>query len=99
MVPEAQSEAAGRAWQYNGPLQAVSKAEVLREMAQPIDELCPARTAEETKRALAFLVEQGMVEVEGEQHGDHAADGQRQTARDARHRHVDDGRRRRLIFQ
>jgi hypothetical protein len=50
------------AWQYNAPLQAVSKAEVLRELAQPIDERCPGRTAEEVERALAFLVEQGMVE-------------------------------------
>ena len=54
-------------WQYNAPLQAVSKAEVLRELAQPIDELCPGRTAEEVERALAFLVEQGMVEMEGDQ--------------------------------
>jgi hypothetical protein len=58
---------ADRAWHYNAPLQAVSKAEVLREMAQPIDALCPGRTTEEVERALAFLVEQGMVEVEGEQ--------------------------------
>ena len=58
---------ADRAWQYNAPLQAVSKAEVLRELAQPIDELCPGRTAEEVERALAFLVEQGMVDVEGDQ--------------------------------
>ena len=58
---------ADRAWQYNAPLQAVSKAEVLRELAQPIDELCPGRTAEETERALTFLVEHGMVEVEGDQ--------------------------------
>ena len=58
---------ADRAWQYNAPLQAVSKAEVLREMAQPIDELCPGRTAEEVERALAFLVEHGMVEVVGDQ--------------------------------
>ena len=58
---------ADRAWQYNASLQVVSKAEVLRELAQPIDELCPGRTAEEVERALAFLVEQGMVEVEGDQ--------------------------------
>jgi hypothetical protein len=58
---------ADRAWQYNAPLQAVSKAEVLRELAQPIDELCPGRTAEEVERALAFLVEQGMVDVAGDQ--------------------------------
>ena len=58
---------ADRAWQYHAPLQAVSKAEVLRELAQPIDELCPGRTAEEVERALAFLVGQGMVEVEGDQ--------------------------------
>jgi len=58
---------ADRTWQYNAPLQAVSKAEVLREMAQPIDDLCPGRPAEEVERALAFLVEQGMVEVEGDQ--------------------------------
>ena len=58
---------ADRAWQYNAPLQAVSKAEVLRELAQPIDELCPGRTAEEVERALAFLVEQGLVEAEGDQ--------------------------------
>jgi hypothetical protein len=57
---------ADRAWQDNAPLQAVSKAEVLRELAQPIDELCPGRTAEEVERALAFLVEQGMVEVAGD---------------------------------
>src|SRR4051812_11835558 len=49
------------------PLQAVSKAEVLREMAEPLDELCPGRTAEEVERALTFLVEQGMVDVEGNQ--------------------------------
>jgi hypothetical protein len=58
---------ADRAWQYNAPLQAVSKAEVLRELAQPIDELCPGRTAEEVERALAFLIEHGMVEVAGDQ--------------------------------
>jgi len=58
---------ADRAWQYNASLQAVSKAEVLRELAQPIDELCPGRPAEDVERALAFLVEQGMVEVEGNQ--------------------------------
>ena len=58
---------ADRAWQYNAPLQAVNKAEVPREMAQPIDDLCPGRTAEEVERALAFLVEQGMVEVAGDQ--------------------------------
>ena len=58
---------ADRAWQYNAPLQAVSKAEVLQEMAQPTDDLCPGRTVEEVERALAFLVEQGMVEVEGDQ--------------------------------
>src|SRR5689334_10805401 len=49
------------------PLQAVSKAEVLRELAQPIDELCPGRTAEEVERALTFLIEQDMVEAEGDQ--------------------------------
>src|SRR3954454_5914141 len=58
---------ADRAWQDNAPLQAVSKAAVLRELAQPIDELCPGRTAEEVERALAFLVEQGMVDVAGDQ--------------------------------
>ena len=58
---------ADRAWQDNAPLQAVSKAEVLRELAQPIDELCPGRTAEEVERALAFLIEHGMVEVAGDQ--------------------------------
>jgi hypothetical protein len=58
---------AERAWQDNAPLKAVSKAEVLRETAQPIDDLYPGRTAEETERALAFLVEQGMVEVAGDQ--------------------------------
>ena len=58
---------ADRAWQYNAPLQAVSKAEVLRELAQPIDDLCPGRPAEEVERALAFLIEQGMVEVAGDQ--------------------------------
>jgi hypothetical protein len=58
---------ADRAWQYNAPLQAVSKAEVLREMAQPIDDLCPGRIAEEVERALAFLVEHGMVEMAGDQ--------------------------------
>ena len=29
--------------------------------------LCPGRTAEEVERALALLVEQGMVDVEGDQ--------------------------------
>ena len=58
---------ADRAWQYNAPLQAVSKAEVLRELAQTIDELCPGWPAEEVERALAILVEQRMVEVEGDQ--------------------------------
>jgi len=58
---------ADRAWQYNAPLQAVSKADVLREMAQPIEDLYPGRTAEEVERALAFLVEHGMVEVAGDQ--------------------------------
>ena len=58
---------ADRAWQYHAPLQAVSKAAVLRELAQPIDELCPGRTAEEVERALAFLIEHGMVEVAGDQ--------------------------------
>src|SRR5689334_20620965 len=58
---------ADRAWQYNAPLQGVSKAEVLQEMAQPIDELCPGRTAEEVERALAFLIEHGMVDVKGDQ--------------------------------
>ena len=58
---------ADRAWQYNAPLQAVSKAEVLREMAQPIEDLYPGRSTEETDRALAFLVEHGMVEVAGDQ--------------------------------
>ena len=55
------------AWQYNHPLKVVSKAEVLRRMAEPIEDLYPGRTGEETERALAFLVEQGMVEVEGDQ--------------------------------
>jgi hypothetical protein len=45
----------------------VSKTEVLREMAQPIEDLYPGRSAEETERALAFLVEPGMVEVAGGQ--------------------------------
>ena len=58
---------ADRAWQYNAPLQAVSKAEVLREMAQPIEDFYPGRSTEETERALAFLVEHGMVEVAGDQ--------------------------------
>jgi len=58
---------ADRAWQYHAPLQAVSKAEVLRELAQPLDDLCPGRTAEEVERALAFLIEHGMVEVAGDQ--------------------------------
>src|ERR1700759_3956341 len=58
---------ADHAWQYNAPLHAVSKAEVLREMAQPIDEFCPGRTSGEVERALAFLVEQVMVDVEGDQ--------------------------------
>jgi len=58
---------AEHAWQYNAPLKVVSKAEVLRKMAEPIEDLYPGRTAEETERALAFLVEQGMVEVEGDQ--------------------------------
>ena len=35
---------------------------MLRELAQPIDELCPGRPAEDVERALAFLVERGMVE-------------------------------------
>jgi hypothetical protein len=58
---------AEHAWQYNAPPQVVSKAEVLRKMAEPIADLYPGRTAEETERALAFLVEQGMVDVEGDQ--------------------------------
>ena len=36
-------------------------------MAQPIEDLYPGRTAEETERALAFLVEHGMVDVAGDQ--------------------------------
>ena len=58
---------ADHAWQYSAPLKVVSKAEVLRTMAQPIEDLHPGRTTEETERALAFLVAQGMVEVEGDQ--------------------------------
>jgi hypothetical protein len=55
------------AWQYKAPPKAVSKATVLREMAEPIEDYHPGRTAEETERALAFLVEHGMVEMEGDQ--------------------------------
>jgi hypothetical protein len=58
---------AEQAWQYNAPLKVVSKAAVLQEMAEPIEDLHPGRTAEETERALAFLIEQGMGEVEGDQ--------------------------------
>ena len=36
-------------------------------MAQPIEDLYPGRTAEKTESALAFLVEQGVVDVEGDQ--------------------------------
>jgi hypothetical protein len=58
---------AEHAWQYNAPLKAVSKAEILREMAEPIEDLYPGQTTEQTERALAFLVEQGMVEIEGDE--------------------------------
>src|ERR1700760_2088968 len=55
------------AWQYKDPPKAVSKATVLCEMAEPIDDYHPGRTAEETERALALLVEHGMIEVDGDQ--------------------------------
>jgi hypothetical protein len=55
------------AWQYNDPMLAVSKATVLREMSEPIEGHHPGRTAEEAERALALLVEHGMIEVNGDQ--------------------------------
>jgi hypothetical protein len=55
------------AWQYKDPPKAVSKATVLREMAEPIEDYHPGRTAEEAERALALLVEHGMVEMAGDQ--------------------------------
>jgi hypothetical protein len=58
---------ADHAWQYNAPTQAVSKAKVLREMAEPIEDYHPGRTAAETERALTFLAEHGMVDIEGDQ--------------------------------
>ena len=58
---------AAHAWRYNAPPRAVSKTKVIREMAEPIEDDHPGRTAEEAERALAFLVEHGMVEMEGDQ--------------------------------
>jgi hypothetical protein len=48
---------AARTWRYNAPLTAISKADVVCEMAQPIEDDHPGRTAAEAERALAFLVE------------------------------------------
>jgi len=54
-----------RAWQDNASLKVVSKAEVLREMAEPIEDL--SRPKHRGNRARPDLVEQGMVEVAGDQ--------------------------------
>jgi hypothetical protein len=56
-----------KAWRYQAPMRPVSKAEVFRQMAEPIDDDYPGQTAEEAERALAFLVEHGMVEIDGDQ--------------------------------
>ena len=58
---------AARAWWYNAPMPVLSKAAVVREMANPIEDDHPGRTAAEAERALASLVEHGMVEMAGDQ--------------------------------
>jgi hypothetical protein len=58
---------AARAWRYNAPMPVLRKAAVVREMANPLEDDHPGRTAVEAERALAFLVEHGMVDMEGDQ--------------------------------
>jgi hypothetical protein len=58
---------ADSAWRYPGPLQPVSKAALFQKLSEPLDEEDRGKTAEESERALAYLVEHGMVEMAGDQ--------------------------------